>query len=79
MPQPDWEGFGRALMELVEWPANSDVEAADLFELCQTHHLIREIPGGYQADNHIDAYGISPEDGDPWYEFNFPHKRAVAS
>ena len=70
-PGPDWEGFGRAIMELVEWPATSGVEACDLFNLSLKHGLIREVPGGYKSDEHFDAYGIAPEDGGPWYEFAF--------
>lgn len=66
---PDWEGFGRALM--VEWPANYDVEASELFELALKYHLIRPIEGGFNPDEHIDAECIYPEPGDPWYEYNF--------
>lgn len=69
--QPDWEGFGRAVMAAVEWPANHDIEASELFDLSLAHGLIREIPGGYKSDHHIDAHGIGPEDGDPWFEFAF--------
>lgn len=66
--KPDWEGFGRALME--QWPT-ADIDGADLFDLSPRHALIAEVPGGYDPDHHIDAEGICPEKGDPWYEYTF--------
>jgi hypothetical protein len=66
---PDWEGFGRALLD--SWPTN-DIEGSELFALSLQFGLIRPIPGGYNPEEHIDAEGICPEDGDPWYEYNFP-------
>lgn len=66
---PNWEGFGRDLLE--SWPVR-DVDASELFEAALRNGLIREIPGGYDPDQHIDAEGICPEPGDPWYEYAFP-------
>ena len=65
---PDWEGFCRDLLE--HWPVG-DVGGAELFEAALRNNLLREIPGGYDPENHIDAEGICPERGDPWYEYNF--------
>ncbi|NOD65770.1 hypothetical protein [Ruegeria sp. HKCCD6109] len=65
---PDWEGFGRHLLE--DWPVG-DIDGADLFDAALKHGLIWEIPGGYDPDQHIDAEGIAPERGDPWYEYAF--------
>lgn len=65
---PDWEGFGRAMLE--HWPVR-DVDGAELFDLSLKHGLIAEVPGGYDPEQHIDAEGISPETGDPWYEYTF--------
>lgn len=65
---PDWEGFARDMMD--EWPVR-DVDGSELFEAALKHRLIREIDGGYDPDQHIDAEGISPEPGDPWYEYTF--------
>ncbi len=65
---PDWEGFGRDLLE--SWPVR-DVDGAELFDAALRNRLIREIPGGYDPEQHIDADGICPEPGDPWYEYAF--------
>ncbi|MGR3476653.1 MAG: Lar family restriction alleviation protein [Sulfitobacter sp.] len=65
---PDWEGFGRAMLE--HWPVR-DVDGAELFGLSLEYGLIAEVPGGYDPEQHIDAEGISPEKGDPWYEYTF--------
>ena len=44
---PDWEGFGRALME--NWPTG-DVEGSELFDLSHKYRLIVEAPGGYDPE-----------------------------
>jgi hypothetical protein len=64
----DWEGFGRDLLE--SWPVR-DVDGSELFDAALRNGLIAEIPGGYDPDQHIDADGICPEAGDPWYEYVF--------
>tara|TARA_R110000851_G_scaffold178010_10_gene324948 strand:- start:1379 stop:1675 length:297 start_codon:yes stop_codon:yes gene_type:complete len=66
--EPDWEGFGRAMMG--DWPTNG-IDGSDLFCMAQNFGLVREIAGGFNPDEHIDAEGISPEAGDDWYEYNF--------
>ena len=63
---PDWKGFGQALVE--DWPT-ADIDGSFLFDMALKHSVIREIPGGYDPDQHIDAEGICPEPGDPWYEY----------
>jgi hypothetical protein len=65
---PDWEGFGRDLLE--SWPVR-DVDGLDLFDAAMRNRLIREIPGGYDPEQHINAEGSCPETGDPWYEYAF--------
>lgn len=65
---PNWEGFGRDLLE--SWPVR-DVDGSELFDAALRNGLIREIPGGYDPEQHIDAEGICPEKGDPWYEYAF--------
>lgn len=67
-PKPDFEGFARAILE--QWPT-SDIDGADLFELSVSYGMISEVPGGYDPEHHIDAEGICPERGDPWYEYTF--------
>jgi hypothetical protein len=69
--KPDYEGFSRAM--LTEWPTG-DIDGAYLFECALQYGMIREVPGGYDPDNHIDADGICPEPGDPWYEYTFGGK-----
>ena len=65
---PNWEGFCRDLLE--SWPVR-DVDGSELFDAALRNGLIQEIPGGYDPDQHIDAEGICPEKGDPWYEYAF--------
>lgn len=65
---PDWEGFARAIVS--EWPT-SDIDGTELFGMAWNFGLVRQIPGGFNPDEHIDAEGIAPEAGDDWYEYNF--------
>lgn len=65
---PDFEGFAKAVLE--QWPTG-DIDGCELFELCVSYGMVREIPGGYDPEHHIDAEGIGPERGDPWYEYTF--------
>ena len=67
MPAPDWEGFGRAIME--EWGSHTDLEASDRFELALKFNILREVPGGFNPEIHVDSY-YDAEPGDPWYEVN---------
>lgn len=62
----DWKRFGQALVE--DWPTG-DIDGSFLFDMCLKYNVIREIPGGFDPDQHIDAEGICPEPGDPWYEY----------
>ena len=66
--QPDWENFAKAILS--DWPTN-DVDGSVLFDLSLQYGMITEVPGGYNSDHHIDADGIGPEEGDPWYEYTF--------
>ena len=68
MSEPDWENFAKAV--LTDWPTG-DLDGAVLFDLSLQYGMIQEVPGGYNSDHHIDAEGICPEDGDPWYEYTF--------
>ena len=65
---PDWENFAKAV--LTDWPT-SDLDGSVLFDLSLQYGMIKEVPGGYNSDHHIDANGICPEEGDPWYEYTF--------
>lgn len=67
MTKPDWKAFGEAIIG--EWPGLYDVDAIEVFNAALKHNIIIVIPGGYDPDQHIDAYGVGPERGDPWYEF----------
>jgi hypothetical protein len=66
-PYPDWEAFGRAIME--DWATHLDLDAADKFELAIKHGVLVEIEGGFDPDIHIDSYG-GAEKGEPWYKMN---------
>ena len=68
MGEPDWENFAKAV--LTDWPTG-DLDGSVLFELSLQYGMIQEVPGGYNSDHHIDAEGICPEEGDPWYEYTF--------
>ncbi|MDX1704596.1 MAG: hypothetical protein R3235_09930, partial [Altererythrobacter ishigakiensis] len=69
---PNFEGFGRAIMA-EGWPVR-EVDPDELFEASLKYRLIKKIPGGYDPEEHIDAEGICPEPGDPWYEFAYDAK-----
>lgn len=65
---PDYRGFARAITN-EGWPAYTDIEASTLFDLCKEFDLVREIPGGFDPEQHNDD-GMGIEKGDPWYEFH---------
>ena len=67
-PIPDWEAFGKAVME--NWPLG-DVDGFELQELAVKHSVISEVPGGFNPDIHqgCDDYGAEP--GDQWFERNY--------
>ena len=65
---PDWENFAKAV--LTDWPTY-DIDGNVLFDLSLQYGMIKEVPGGYNSDKHIDYDGICPEEGDPWYEYTF--------
>lgn len=53
------------------WQEHCDIDGADKFELALRFNVLREIPGGYDPEQHEpDLYGDA-EPGDPWYEANF--------
>jgi hypothetical protein len=68
MSEPDWKNFAKAV--LADWPTG-DLEGSVLFDLALEYGMIKEVPGGYNSDHHIDADSICPEEGDPWYEYTF--------
>ena len=68
MSEPDWKNFAKAV--LAGWPTG-DLEGSVLFDLALEYGMIKEVPGGYNSDHHIDADSICPEEGDPWYEYTF--------
>lgn len=65
---PDWENFAKAVLD--DWPTG-DMDGNVLFDLALQYGMIKEVPGGFDPDRHIDADGICPEEGDPWYEYTF--------
>jgi hypothetical protein len=71
MTKPDWEGFGRDLLD--SWPVG-DIDGDDLFDLALKHRLVVSIPGGFNPEIHEDYEGIGPDPGDPWFKYNFRPK-----
>ena len=67
---PDWEGFGRRLME-EGWPVY-DIDGGTVFEAAKMFGLIRVIPGGFDPEKHEDTEGLDPEPGEEWYDWGFP-------
>lgn len=70
---PDWEGFGRAVMDF--WPESAP-DGFDLHVLAIKHRILTEVPGGFDPERHSDATG-SAESGVQWYERNYPAIRAI--
>lgn len=71
MAKPDWEAFGKAIWAMTGWPDQGlhDIDAGDAFDAAKEAGIIREIPGGFDPDQHFDN-GWGAEKGDPWYEIN---------
>lgn len=67
-PLPDFEGFAKAVLD--DWPGG-DLDGGLLFDLSVDYGMIREVPGGYDPEKHIDAECICPDEGDPWYEYTW--------
>jgi hypothetical protein len=64
---PDWEAFGRKMMEA--WP-HGGIEGFELQDEAERHRLIVEVPGGFDPGQHDDG-GWGPEPGDPWFLRNY--------
>lgn len=63
---PDWEGFGRAIIN--HWP-ESDIDMLELQEMAEKHHIIIKEPNGYDKAKHgYHAYAVK---GDDWFLKNF--------
>lgn len=69
---PDWEGFGRAVM--ADWPEGGDIDGFTLQDMAVEHGLLREVPGGFNPEEHIDVTCCA-EPGDVWFEVTFPSNR----
>lgn len=65
--EPDWKGFGLAMMR--GWGEHCDIDACDRFELAVKFNILVEIPGGFNPEVHDDLWGDA-ERGDPWYRLN---------
>lgn len=65
---PDWQGFGRAIME--DWALHFDVDASDKFEWALKFGLLKTVEGGFDPEKHVDRY-CEAERGDDWYELNY--------
>jgi hypothetical protein len=67
--KPDWKGFGEAVME--EFGEHRDLSAEDKFDFALKFHIIKEVPGGFDPEVHVDAFDCGVEPGDPWYMPNY--------
>ena len=68
MGQPDWEGFGRAVMRC--WP-EGDVDGGYLQDLAIGYDLIREEPYSVEKHGPIGRDEWDVDEGDPWYVRNY--------
>ncbi len=66
--EPDWEGFGRAVM--ASWP-DGDLDGYELQELAAKHNVLSEVEGGYNPEIHGTDHWFDPVIGDPWFVKNF--------
>lgn len=66
--KPDWEGFGRAVME--DWPECLPDDLT-LQDLAEDFGLIRKVPGGYDPAKHDGPHWVVPEPGDDWFVLNY--------
>lgn len=65
-PKPDWEAFGRCVME--RWlEGDAEVDLFDVQMWAEKHAIITKVPGGFDPDNHIDINGCA-EPGDDWFQ-----------
>ena len=48
---PDWEGFGRAIME--EWQEHGDIEASEKFDLAVRYKILVPVPGGFDPEGRV--------------------------
>lgn len=74
MSGPDWEGFGRAVME---WWPGGEISGDELDDAAVKHGLISEVPGGFDPKQHADSDGVCPSPGDPWFLLAYPEDRAA--
>jgi len=63
---PDWESFGRAVMQV--WP-EGDLDGFELQELAIKHHVLLPEPDGFDPSKHEDVYGCA-DAGDDWFVLN---------
>lgn len=67
-PEPNYEGFSRAIMK--NWQEHGDIDASEKFDFAVKYNLLIEIPGGFNPEIHQDFYGAA-EPGDPWFAENY--------
>jgi len=66
--RPDWEGFGRAIMEV--WP-DSGIDGEDLQEAAEHYGIIYRAPGGYNPHRHGDEWADIIKPGEPFFVRNY--------
>jgi hypothetical protein len=75
-PKPDWEGFGRAIME--SWPY-ADVEGGELQDTAEYFGLLRREPGGYDPEKHGEDFADICEPGDEFFVPTYPVNRRAST
>ena len=66
MTKPDWEAFGREIMEA--WP-EGDVDGFELQEIAHKHRVLVKTKFDPAKHGAYDDYGAEP--GDPWFLRNY--------
>lgn len=66
--EPDWEAFGKAVMEY--WPESAAIDCFDLQELAEKHNIILKAPTGYDPARHGESE-CGEEPGEPYFERNY--------
>ena len=69
LPGPDWEAFGREVMQ--HWPEGAP-DGFALQDLAEKHGLLRKV--AFDPRKHDDPE-LGAVKGDPWYEFTYRYPR----
>lgn len=68
MTKPDWEAFGREIMEA--WPEGG-VDGFELQDAAVKHGVLRETAYDFKAHGKEDHYDWGLQEGDVYFERNY--------